>query len=156
MISPSVCLNKTQYAYNKSEISSKAKTAFEKKLISSRKNGPLYQKQKAACHSLFFMDTCLKSQNDILVSQQNLVSDSYASSPSVSTGHNENNVLESHPLAVQEYRSPSILNEANCTANSDPDVEDVNQVSTASDQSTLSEYFSVFEDITTQLETEHM
>uniref|UniRef100_A0A8C6XW36 Uncharacterized protein n=1 Tax=Naja naja TaxID=35670 RepID=A0A8C6XW36_NAJNA len=147
LISPTVPFNKTQYAYNKSEINSKAKTAFEKNPISSQKNGPLYQKQKAVCHSLLCMGTCLNSQNDsILVSQQNLVCDSHASSSSVSIDHNENNVVESHPLAVQEYRSPSVLNETNCTANSDPDVEDINQVSTASDQSTLSEYFSVSED----------
>ncbi|XP_026534631.1 uncharacterized protein LOC113419471 isoform X2 [Notechis scutatus] len=157
LISPTVPFNKTQYAYNKSEVNSKAKTAFEKKPVSSKKNGPLHQKQKAVCHSLFCMGTCLNSQNDsILVSQQNLVCDSYASSTSVSTDDTEINVLESHPLAVQEYRSPSILNETNCTANSDPDVEDINQVSTASDQSTLSEYFSVSEDITTQLETENV
>ncbi|KAM6441428.1 tripartite motif-containing protein 75 [Liasis olivaceus] len=157
LTSPVVPFNKTQYAHNKSEF--KSKHAFEKKSVSSRKNVPVYHEQKTlVCHSsLFSMDTCLKSQNDsILVPQQNIVCDSSASSTSVSIEHNEDNdVLESQPLPVQEHRSPSILNETNCTPNSDPDVEDVSQVSTASNQSTASEYFSVAEDVTTQLETEH-
>ncbi|KAH0616086.1 hypothetical protein JD844_026920 [Phrynosoma platyrhinos] len=143
--------SKIEYANDKSKMKPKEKYSAVKKSVPSVKDLPVHQELKhLACSSSSSssIDSTPKSEiANMLVPQESVVCNPANSTLASAKPAERANTFENLAMAVEDQRS-SVPKGASCTVNSDSDVEDLSQASSASDSSSTSECFSLAEDKT--------